>query len=94
MTNPPISYQLKPDVVFQPMDDEAIIVSLNSEEIFKLNLTGVEIVKLIEAKSPLTEILTQLTKRFDVEEQDFANDVTELLDQLLEAGLIEEISPD
>ena len=85
-------YKINPDVVFQPMDDEAIIVSLNSEEIYKLNLTGAEIVKLIEANTPLSEILTILAKQFDVEEQQFEQDVLELLDQLLKAGLIEEVN--
>ncbi|MBN2045298.1 MAG: PqqD family protein [Anaerolineales bacterium] len=91
MTTSEKIYQLKPDAVFQPLDDEAIIVSLNSEEIFKLNLPGMEILKLVEAKVPLAEILTVLAKRFDVAGQEFEQDVVELLDQLLKAGLIEEV---
>jgi len=92
MPGPTTKFQLKPDAVFQPMDDEAIIVSLDSEEIFKLNLTSTEIVRLIEADLTLEQILTRLQEQFDVAAEVLEAEVIQLLDQLLEAALIEESS--
>lgn len=82
---------LKTDVVFQPMDDSAIIVSLESEEIYKLNLTGTEIVKLVEKKKSVEEIISILETSFQVRISDLKKEVNQLLDELQSAGLIEEI---
>lgn len=92
MTDDTRKFKINPDVVFQPMDDEAIIVSLNSEEIYKLNLTGSEIVKLLEKAISVPEILAKLIEQFVVERIDLADEVNQLLDQLLAAGLIQEVS--
>jgi len=85
-------FSLKKDVVFQPMDDSAIIVSLASEEIYKLNLTGTEIVKLVEQKKSVQEIISLLENSFEVPLSDLKNEVNQLLVELQSAGLIEEIS--
>jgi hypothetical protein len=85
-------FNLKSDVVFQPMDDSAIIVSLASEEIYKLNLTGTEIVKLVEQKKSVQEIISILEDSFEAPLSDLEKEVSQLLDELSSAGLIEEIS--
>ena len=92
MHNRQKKFRLIPDVVFQPMDDSAIIVSLKSEEIYKLNLTGTEIVKLVEQKKSVDEMITILEKTFEVHPSELLNEVDLLLKELQAAGLIEEIS--
>jgi hypothetical protein len=86
------NYKLKTDVVFQPMDDSAIIVSLNSEDIFKLNATGTQIVSLIVKDKSFEEIITVLKESYDIEAVDLIKEVNELIDDLFSAGLIEEVS--
>ena len=92
MSASPKTYRLKPDVVFQPMDDDAIIVSLNSEEIYKLNQTGTQIVKLIEEQKSVPEIIDALKKIFKIDVIDLTTEVMQLLNELQKANLIEEIS--
>lgn len=91
MSTNPKSYILKSDVVFQPMEEESIIVSLNSEEIFKLNTTGTQIVKLIEEKKSVQEIIDDLVKKFKIDVKEIELEVSRLLIELQKAGLIEEI---
>ena len=86
------AYRLRSDVVFQPMDDDAIIVSLNSEEIYKLNHTGTQIVKLIEEQKSVPEIIDALKKIFKIDVTDLTTEVMQLLNELQKANLIEEIS--
>ena len=92
MANGLRKYKIHPDVVFQPMDDEAIIVSLGSEDIYKLNLTGTEIVKLLEKAITVPDILDKLVEQFVVDKVDLTKEVNQLLEQLLAAGLIQEIT--
>jgi hypothetical protein len=86
------NYKLKADVVFQPMDDSAIIVSLNSEDIFKLNATGTQIVSLIVKDKSFEEIITVLKVSYIIAAVDLIKEVNELIDDLFSAGLIEEVS--
>ena len=74
------------------MDDDAIIVSLNSEEIYKLNHTGTQIVKLIEEQKSVEEIIDTLKKIFETDVTDLGTEVMQLLNNLQKANLIEEIS--
>jgi len=83
-------YRMKTDVVFQPMDDSAIIVSLNSEEIYKLNSTGTTIAELISKGNSLQDILTSLEETYDIDPHQLEREVDELIQGLSAAGLIEE----
>ena len=92
MNNHPQYYKLKSDVVYQPMDDNAIIVSLNSEEIYKLNATGTQIVQLIAEEKSIQEIIKILEETYTLEKINIEKEVLELIQELFSAGLIEEIS--
>jgi len=82
---------MKADVVFQPMDDSAIIVSLNSEEIYKLNSTGTTIAELISKEKSVQEILTSLEATYEINPAQLEEEVNQLITELHSAGLIEEI---
>jgi len=84
-------YKLKPDVVFQPMDENAIIVSLNSEEIYKLNETGTKVVDLITKEMSVREILTVLEATYEIDTNKLQKEITHLLEELFAAGLIEDV---
>jgi hypothetical protein len=91
MNDHPQYYKLNPDVVFQPMDDNAIIVSLNSEEIYKLNATGTQIVKLISEEKSIQDIITTLKETYTIENIDLEKEVAELIHELCSASLIEAV---
>lgn len=78
-----------PDVVFQPMDDSAIIVSLKSEEIYKLNSTGMIIAELVAKEKSLQEMITILSENYDVQEAELKNEILVLIEELITAGLVE-----
>ena len=84
-------YKLKPDVVFQPMDENAIIVSLNSEEIYKLNETGKQVVDLIAKEKSVREILTALKNTYEIDINELEKEISQLLEELFSAGLIEDV---
>ena len=73
------------------MDDSAIIVSLNSEEIYKLNSTGTKIVELVEKGKSVQEIITMLGEIYEIKEAELEKEITELMNELQSAGLIEAI---
>ncbi len=83
-------FNLKSDVVFQPMDENAIIVSLNSEDIYKLNETGTQIVELIAKEKSFQEIIQHLEETYQIERDELAKEIDDLLNDLLSANLIEE----
>ena len=82
-----------PDVRLRVVSGEAILLDLGSEEIFRLNESGTRIWQaLSELHEPAT-VLEVLAGELEVERQALRDDLQELLEQLLAAGLITDEDP-
>jgi len=68
---------------------EAAILNLKSGIYYGLNAVGARIWNLIQNPRPVTEVRQDLLERYGIDHSRCEQDLLELLEQLLAAGLIE-----
>jgi hypothetical protein len=81
--------RISKDVLAQELEGETVILDLASESYFGLNEVGTRIWALVEEGQSREAVVDTLVDEYDVERDVLEKDVSELLDQLNEAGLIE-----
>jgi hypothetical protein len=75
-------------VIFQRFDEEALLVNLNNQSIYKLNPSGAEIAELISRDRTVQEILNYLSNEYGVSEQIIERDMKSLLYDLIANELL------
>jgi hypothetical protein len=79
---------LAPDVVLRVINDEALLLKLNAEDVFALNDTGTRIVQLMTEGRDLEAVLDALEEEYGVERVELQRAVTDLVDALRARGLV------
>ncbi len=82
----------KKGVVFRRILDEMVLLDTKGGEVVVLNDVGGDIWEYIDGSRSLKEILELLQERYEVEREVLERDLLEFVDQLWEAGLIEEVT--
>jgi hypothetical protein len=81
-------YQLNTHAVCRQVDDEAVILDLDSGLYYGLNNTGTRIWQLLGDRMSVGEMLIQLVSEFEVDAERLAEDIRELLCDLVAKGLL------
>jgi hypothetical protein len=68
---------------------EAVILHLDTKRYYRLNATGAEVWKGIEAGEDREALTRRLVREFTVEQEQAATEVDRLLERLREARLVE-----
>ncbi|MCZ6501276.1 MAG: PqqD family protein [Gammaproteobacteria bacterium] len=76
------------EAISQEIGGETVILDLNGEAYFGLNQVGTKIWQLLHDTSNRIEILNGLEQVYDIERSELERDLDELLEQLLDSGLI------
>ena len=79
---------ISPEVLFQEVSGEMVLLDLASESYFGLDEIGARIWGLLESGSSVGEALDVLMGEYEVERDVLETDVGELLGKLVEAGLL------
>ena len=79
---------ISPDVLFQEVSGEMVLLDLSSESYFGLDEIGARIWQLLNDGSSVGEALDALLQEYEVSRETLEADVGELLGSLAEAGLI------
>ena len=82
-------FTVSPEVLFQEVSGEMVLLDLASENYFGLDEIGARIWGLLESGFSVGEALDVLMEEYEVERDVLETDVGELLGKLVEAGLIE-----
>ena len=77
-----------PDVLLKVVDQEALLLKLQSEEAFALNATGARIAQLIEEQLPLDRLIGTVSREYDVPREEIQRDIIDLVDALTAKGLV------
>ncbi len=77
-----------PDVVFQSLHGEVVLVHMKTNRIYALNRTGARLWELVAAGSSRGEIRAQLAHEFDVKQKVLDDEIETLLSSLAREGLI------
>ncbi len=76
-------------VTSRRLDDELVLLNLESENYFGLDAVGTRIWEVISAAPSLEEGFQQLLSEYEVEEAKLRDDMEKLLNQLVGSELIE-----
>ncbi len=79
---------VSPEVLFQEVSGEMVLLDLASENYFGLDEVGARIWRLLESGSSVGETMDKLMDEYEVERETLEADLGELLKRLVEAGLI------
>lgn len=71
------------------IDDEIVVMDLESGNFFSLKDTALDIWRLIDGTRSPADIAAELANDYDVAESELADDVAAFLDKALTAGLLE-----
>ena len=77
------------DVLVSDLDGESVILNLKTESYFGLDEVGARMWAAVTTADSIEAGVTALTAEFDVEPSELRKDLSELLDTLLEHGLLE-----
>jgi hypothetical protein len=81
-------YQLNDRALCRQIDDEAVVLDLDSGVYYGLNATGTRVWQLLEQHLPVSQMGDRLLEEFEVDSQCLQADLQELLGDLLAKGLL------
>ena len=82
-------YQLTNNISLTQVDDEAVLLNLESGSYYGLNHIGAALLNSLISKQSVQQSCTALADEYAMSEQTIIDDINQLLAQLLEQGLIE-----
>ena len=80
--------QRHPDMVFSHIDDEVVMMSVETGEYYGLNPVASRIWEILEKPYTFDQLIDMLLQEFDIDESKCRNDVTGFLNQLIEKLLV------
>ncbi len=79
---------ISPEVLSQEVDEETVLLDLESESYFGLDEVGTRIWQLLNETSNLQTVFDTLLEEYDVDEKQLKKDLQDHIAHLVEAGLI------
>ena len=80
--------QRQPDMVFSHIDDEVVMMSIETGEYYGLNPVASRIWELLEKPHTFRRLVDLLMQEFDIDEPACQKDVTNFLNQLMDKKLV------
>ena len=84
----PKAVSFSPDVLFRELDDEGVLLDLETEQYYTLDDIGVRMWQLLHENKDMEVVVATLLEEYDVDEATLRQDLAELIARLSEAGLI------
>lgn len=82
------TFTISTEVLSQEVSGETVLLDLQSESYFGLDAVGTRIWQLLQENNHLQQVFDTMLDEYDVDEKELEKDLNELLDKLLEEGLI------
>ncbi|MEO5680632.1 MAG: PqqD family protein [Acidimicrobiales bacterium] len=80
-------------VLVRELDDEMVILSLQSEEYFGLDPVGARIWQLLASEATVQDAFDTMLREFEVDDTTLASDLDRLIHELSSRHLIEVVDP-
>ena len=77
------------DVLISRLQEEAVILNLDSERYYGLDNVGTRILNVLTASDSIESAYESLLVEYDVDEQVLRDDLLELVESLVKQGIIE-----
>ena len=69
--------------------EEGFVFNPGTGDSFTTNATGTEVISLLKAEKPLTEIIDIICSKYDVDKRQFEKDLDDFVAQLKDAAIFE-----
>lgn len=79
---------IPPDVLISNVGGESVILNLNSERYFGLDEVGTRMLSVLTTSNSVQTAYEMLLEEYDVENELLRHDLIDLIDQLVEQGLL------
>ena len=76
------------DVLISNLQDESVILNLDSERYYGLDDVGTRFVSVLTTSDTIETAYERLRNEYDVDPQDLRNDLLALIESLLDQGLL------
>ena len=87
------TYRPSSDVVSTQLDEEeAVLLSLETQQYYSLNETGSRVWELLSGGHDMEAIAAAITEEWEVTHEDALDYVQSFLDELHEEGLVEQVA--
>lgn len=81
-----------PEVLFQPLGSEAVLLNLNNNRYYGLNEVGARTWALLQEHGAVDAAVAQLLEEYEVDEATLRQDVETLVAQLIEQEMVTAVS--
>ena len=88
-----MKYQLLEHVSFTQVDDEAVLLDLNTGTYFGLNHVGTHFLNIVQnaaSDDHIEEASKEIALKYQIEQQQVRTDLLELIEQLKQSSLLSE----
>ena len=83
-----MNFRIPDDVIFRVLGDEAVILNLSNGIYFGLDSVGTRIWQLISEHGSTEKVIETLSAEYEVEEGPLRQDLDNLIQQLMDKGLL------
>ena len=84
----PNQIALSPEVLFQELDGQSVLLNLQDEHYYGLDDVGSRAWQLLAEGREMDSVVQDLLAEYDVDEADLRRDLADLIGKLAEAGLV------
>ena len=88
------NFRLNPNVVAQRVEDQVVLVNLDTNRIFALNSTGARFWELLVQGRTAAEIHAELSEEYPVDGTELQREMERLLDELKAEALVQPTDDD
>ena len=83
-----MKYQLLEHVSLTEVDDEAVLLDLNTGSYYGLNHIGAHLMRVLEAAGSVNDAVQEPAEKYQTDVSTIEADISQLLDQLLKEKLL------
>ncbi|PYS79756.1 MAG: hypothetical protein DMF66_01655 [Acidobacteria bacterium] len=83
------TYTITRDVLFRELEGEMVLLNKLSATYFSLNETGSEVWRRLSGHATVEEICQGMAETYHIPKEKLVADLTQLIEELLNAGLIQ-----
>ncbi len=80
--------QRKPDLLYNEIDGEVVMLNIENSEYYGMDQVGSRIWELLEKPVSMKQLISRLTKEYEVNEQQCTEDILTFLQDLIGKNLI------
>lgn len=77
-----------PNLLYQPLGEEAVILNMENEQYYGLDERGVHLWQLLDEYTEVSALMARILEEYEVDEDVLQRDLTVFLNDLQKAGLV------